>query len=344
MAPRSETEKYMAIHMGLAIVMAEPIVHEGKTVTIHDIYELEPVTNLVRLKNEYKSLEKEWNPVDGTKVVALRRRLIQKYTLIQGNFFKQNQSFASATALGKSAEIMKRWFASGVIRRAQGEVVDPFTGETRKGYLLAMANAIGALLYGVKNGDMKYINEYFSKIAKRPSEKMAIRRAAAEFLYTFAFGVLGFLVLGYDDDDEDKNKKLREMSYIKQLALLVTLRVQGELGTFIPIPLWGLGYMELKRAILDPFGLPKASFDNLMGLGALTVMQVLSAFGINYDKQLYYQKSKPYGYQFFGAGAIKDKGDSKFWALMLNTIGYTGYTFEPGEYIKNLTQMQQRIK
>ena len=345
MAPRTETEKYMAIHMGLAVVMAEPIVHEGNKVTIEDIYELDPVTNLVRLKNEFRGLEKEWNPIDGTKVVMLRSRLTQKYTLLQGNFFKQNQSFASTTALGKSAEIMKRWFASGIIRRYQGERVDIFTGDVIKGYHLAMANAVQALFYGVRSGDMKYINEYFTKVMKRPSEKMAMRRAAAEFLYTFAFGVLGFMVLGYDDDDENKNKKLREMGYAKQLALLVTLRVQGELGTFIPIPLWGLGYMEMKRAILDPFGLPKGAFDNIMGLGALTIMQILDSIGLgDYDKFLYYQKGKPYAYNFFGAGAIKDKGDSKLWALILNTIGYTGYTFEPGEYIKTLTQMQQRIK
>lgn len=345
MAPRQETEKFMAIHVGLSVVMAEPIVHNDKTVLFKDIYELDPVTNLIRLKDEYKSLEKEWNPVDGTKVVMLRNRLMQRYTLLQGNFFKQNQSFASTTALGKSAELMKRWFASGLIRRYHGERIDLFTGEITKGYHLSFAHAFRALIYSIRNGDMKYLNEYFTKVAKRRSEKTAIRRSLAEALYTLVFGILGFWVLGYDSDDEDRNKKLKEMSYAKQLALLIVLRVQGELGTFIPAPIWGLGYMEMKRAILDPFGLPKNSFDNIFGLGALFFMQMMDSLGIaDYDRFLTYQKSKPYGYNFFGAGAIKDKGDSKLWALVLNTIGYTGYTFEPGEYIKSLTQMQQRIK
>lgn len=345
MAPRSESEKLLAIHLGLSVIMAEPLVHDGKKVSIEEIYELNPVTNLVQLKNEYKSMEKDWNPVDGIKVMKLRRRLMQKYTLLQGNFFRQNQSFASTTAIGKSAEIMKRWFASGVIRRFQGEVVDPYLGETRKGYLLAIGSALKNLFWGVKNGDMKYINEYFSKVAKRPSEKLAIRRAAAEFLYIAVFGILATFVMGYDDDDEDKNKKLREMAYAKQLALLIALRVQGELGTFIPIPLWGLGYMEMKRAVLDPFGLPKGGFDNIMGLGALTVMQIFDALGLgDFSRALEYQKGKPYGYNLGGLGAFKDKGDSKLIAMILNTIGYTGYTFEPAEYIKTLTQMQNRIK
>lgn len=344
MAPRSESEKLLAIHLGLCVVMSEPIIHEGKALTINDIYELDEVTGLIRLKNEYKALANEWNPIDGTKVIMLRRKLMQKYTMLQGNFYKQNQSYASTTAIGKAAEVMKRWFASGVIRRYQGEVIDPYLQETRKGYHLAIGHALRELVYGLTHGDMKHLNEYFSKIAKRPSEKIALRRALAEGIYTAVFGALAFFVLGYDGDDEDKNKKLREMNYLKQLALLVTLRVQGELGTFIPVPVFGLGYMEMKRAVLDPFGLPKASFDNVAGIIALLTMQGLSAIGFDFDKALYYQKSKPYGYHFGGLGAFKDKGDSKLIAIILNTIGYTGYTFEPAEYIKTLTQMQNRIK
>ena len=207
-----------------------------------------------------------------------------------------------------------------------------------------MAHALRALFRGVKSGDGKYISEYFGKFMKRRSEQLAIRRSISEMLATLVFGLLATYVLGYDDDDDDKNKKLRESSYLKQLALLITLRVQSELGTFIPLPVFGLGYMEMKRAVLDPVGLPKASLDNISGIAALMVMQILSAFGMNYDDRLTYQKGKPYNYHFGGLGAFKDKGDSKLWAIMLNTIGYTGYTFEPAEYIKTLTQMQNRIK
>lgn len=344
MAPRSESEKLLAIHLGLSIALTEKIPFEDKLLTIRDIYHVDEVTNLVELKPEYKTLEKEWNPIDGTKVLMLRRKIIQKYTLLQGNFFRQNQSFASTTALGKTAEIMKRWFASGVIRRFQGERVDPFTGETTKGYHLAMGHALRALFRGAKHGDGKYVSEYFGKFMRRRGEQLAIRRSISEMLATLIFGLMATYILGYDDDDDDKNKKLREASYLKQLALLITLRVQSELGTFIPLPVFGLGYMEMKRAVLDPVGLPKASLDNISGIAALMVMQILSSLGLNYDDRLTYQKGKPYNYHFGGLGAFKDKGDSKLWAIMLNTIGYTGYTFEPAEYIKTLTQMQNRIK
>lgn len=344
MAPRSEGEKYMGIHIGLSVLLSEPIVHEGKKVNIDEIYELDPITNIIRLKDEYKSLDKDWNPVTGLKVIAIRRKISQFYTLQQGNFFRQNQSFASTTAIGKTMEVMKRWFASGMVRRFQGRVRDPFTGKERVGYHYAMAQLAGNTISALWDRDMDKVTDYWNNIAKRPSEQAALRRSMAEILYTTVFILLTAYAFGYDDDDEDKNKKVREMAYLKQLALLITMRVQSELGTFIPVPLWGLGYMEMKRAILDPIGLPKMTVDNMMGLGKLAVLQLLDALGIDYDKQLYYQKRKPYGHNVFGLGAFKDKGDSKLLALILNTIGYTGYTFEPAQYIETFTQMQNRIK
>lgn len=343
---RSATEKQLAIHLGLSLLLSEPILHNGVTVSPEDLYELDPINNLLRLKDEYKSLDEDWNPETGKKIRALRRKITQFYTLQQGNFFKQNQSYISTMAVGKTGELMKRWFATGVIRRFQGEVVnDPMTGESRKGYHLAMLHLLRDYVGRILKGDVKGATEYWNVIAKRQTEKMGYRKALAEFLYVGVFAFLATVVLGYDEDDEDKNEKLREMNYWKQLALLVALRVQGELGTFIPVPVLGLGYMEMKRAILDPIGLPKASVDNIMGLVKLGLEQMLTTFGIaNYDRDLTYQKGKPYGYWAGGLGAFKDEGDSKLKALILNTIGYTGYTFEPAEYIKTLTQMQNRIK
>lgn len=344
MSPRTESERTLAIHLGLSIVMSEPITHNGQSVFFEDLYELDKTTNLIRLKDEYKYMEDDWNPYNGKKVVMLRRRIMQRYTLLQGNFFKPNQSYASTTAVGKSVEVLKRWFASGMVRHFHGETFDVHLGSPRKGYILAMAHIVRSAWKSIKSGDMSYMSQYWTVVTKRPSEQLALRRALAEFLYVTVFGMLAVFVLGYDDDDEDKNKKLREMNYLKQLMLLVTVRVQSELGTFIPVPLWGLGYMEMKRALFDPFGLPRVTIDNIMGLGALSFMHILSAFGVDFDKELFYQKGKPYNYNFGGIGAFKDKGDSKWFALALNTVGYTGYTFEPAEYIKTLTQMQNRIK
>lgn len=345
MIPRSYAERYMAVHIGLSIIMSEPIIHDAKEVTINDIYDLDPTTALVRLKPEYISLNKEWNPVNGTEVVRLRNKITQLYTLIQGNFYKHLQSYGSSTAIGRQMELMKRYFPSGFAREWQGRVPDLMTGDIRKGRLLSVANALREVFGGLMKGDIQGIKGYFAGIGKSPSEMKALRRGMAEIIYLMAVGSIILWGLGYDDDDKDKNKKMREMAYSRQLALLVMMRVQGELGTFVPVPMWGLGYMEMKRAIVDPLSLGKTTITNLMGIGAMITYHILDAVGLgDYETKLKYQKHKPYAYNFGGVGAFKDKGDSKLLATILNTIGYTGYTFEPQIYIQSLDVMQNSLR
>lgn len=269
---------------------------------------------------------------------------MQFYTLQQGNYYKQNKAYGSYFSIGRMILLMKQWLPAGIIRRFQARVYDPYTEKERVGYHTAMLSLMGNTLIPLITGNPTKATEYWENIAKRPSEMQAIRKSAAELLYLVIFGLLVSLAFGYDDDDEDKNKKLKEMSYLKQLALLISLRAQSELGTYIPLPIFGLGYMEMQRAVLNPIGLPKLGADNLMNLGKLTLLQTLSVFGADFDKELFYQKEKGYGYNIGGLGAFKDKGDSKWFAALLNTIGYTGYTFEPAEYIKTFTQMQNRVK
>lgn len=343
MAPRSEGEKLMAIQTGLAVVMSEPVPFEGEMIDVEDLYELDN-KGIIKLKDEYQSLYDDWNPLNGKKVVMLRRKIMQFYTLLQGNYYDSNKPWLSSVAAGKWALAMKQWFASGFIRRMHGRVQDPFLQRPRVGHHFAMGSLIGNVAQAIWHKDPKIVQDYWNTIAKTPQEQLALRKSLAELMYTAIFGLLVLFAFGYDGDDKEKNKKLREMAYLKQLLLLVTMRVQGEIGTFIPLPMWGLGYMEMKRAIMDPIGLPKATVDNIMGLMKLSFLHVFSALGMNYEKDLYYQNKKGYSYNWGGLGAFKDKGDSKFLALLFNTVGYTGYTFEPAIYMQTFFQMQNRIK
>lgn len=343
MAPRSEGEKLMAIQIGLGVILSQEVVVEGKKVSVDELYELGP-DGIIRLKDEYKALEKEWNPLNGTQVVLVRRAIMQFYTLLQGNYFDINRSHMSYYAAGKWAEALKKWFASNFIRRMHGRVPDPFLQRERIGHHFALGSLIGNIAQAAWNRDPKAVRDYWNSIARSPEEMLALRRSMAEFIYTALFGLLVLFGFGYDYDDKDKNKKLREMAYMKQLLLLVLMRVQGEIGTFIPLPMWGLGYMEIKRAIMDPIGLPKSTVDNLAGIGKLAVLHLFDALGMDYSRELYYQNRKGYGYNVWGLGAFKDKGDSKLFAMLLNTVGYTGYTFEPAVYMQTYNQMQNRIK
>jgi hypothetical protein len=341
MAPRSEAEKQLAIQTALSLLLGEDIVVEGRSYKFDELYELGG-NGLAKLKDKFKHLEKEWDPENGTKVVFLRGAVMQLYTLLHGNYYKQMESYLSNFSAGKALEMMKKYIVSMGVRRFQGRVLDPFLGKPRVGIHYASMALTGQMIKAVWNRDPSRLKSYWKQFTSRPFEKQAMWQSAAELFYVTLATIMVPLIFGYGGSDD--NDELEEMSYLKQLALLVAMRVQGEIGTFIPLPVFGLGYMEMKRAVLDPFGIPKVTVDNMAAIGKLLVLHAGDLLGLTDEKFLYYQNRKRYNYWFQGLGVIKDKGDSKLIATFWNTIGYTGYTFEPVPYIMTFTQMQNRLK
>lgn len=344
MQPREQTELYMGIHLGLSVLLSQDVmfknnnVYNGKKLKVVDLYQLSADGN-IELKLEFATdddFNKEYNPITGTKVNSLRRMFIQKYTLLQGNFYDFNQSYVSHTAIGKAAELMKRWFVAGYIRRFQGATMDQFSKEEREGHHYTMIFSLRDMIDAFKKDKMEGVMEWW-KLGMNKKQKNNIAKSGSEMLYILIWGLLIAGVLGYDDDDPDKNKKLAKMSVYQQLALLVMIRMRSEMGTFIPLPFWGLGMQETFRAFLDPFSVIKGGFLNIAGIGTLMVNTIEDLLGFDVpEKNIKYQKDSGYWY--------KEKGDYKILALLLNTIGYTGYTFEPEQYIKTITSLQNRIK
>lgn len=344
LSPRTNTETEMAMHLGLSLILGHIVEHNGKTYNLEQIYDVDKVTGDLVLIPELASseeMQKKYNPVNGTEVKKKRRLIVQKYTLIQGNYYDFNQSYISSTALGRTAELMKRWFVSGYIRRLQGEVLDPLYGEPRVAMHTAMIKMLTEFVKSFlnpfnKDATRATFGDYWRNGLSR-QEKLALRRSAAEMVHIMVLGLFITMVLGYDIDDDDKNDKLRAMGYWKQVLLIIALRVNSEAGTFIPLPFWGLGFNETKRAVLDPFSGARGSLDNLTALASLMVGHLQYALGDKDEyNSLFYQRDGGYWY--------KEKGDSKLYAVLLNSIGYTGQTFEPEQYIKTIVQMQNRLK
>jgi hypothetical protein len=364
MFPRSITEVEMGIHLGLSVANTFSISRNGVNYKIEDIYELNKDTGILELIPEFKNdqeLSDKWNLVDGTEVAKIRRNVVQKYTLIQGNFFKFNQDYISTTAIGRSVELMKRWFVSGYIRRFQPRTLDPFIQDERIGFHLPMLALLKELLLSVahfRGANMDKFSDYWNN-GRTYKEKIAFRQSLTEIALIFVAGMFITFVLGYDDDDKDRAKRVKEMNYWQQIMLLISMRAESELGTYIPLPVWGLGLNETKRALFDPISTIRGTVDNIVAAGALGVYEIQYALGniigANTDglkAQLDFQKDvggKTTGSLLWGlidkkSLYFKDKGDSKALAFMLNTIGYTGYTLKPEPYIKTLTQMNNKLK
>jgi preprotein translocase subunit SecG len=341
MQPREQTEIFMGIQLGLSIVENYDIQYNGKKLKIKELYELDKYGN-IKLKDEYLSLKDDWDIIDGKNIQQIRNTLINTYSLLQGNFYDFNQSYISNTAIGKSAELLKRWFMTGYIRRFQGEVLDPFLGSEREGYHWTMLKFLYDMGTSLKNDGASGAKEHFNLVMTK-KQKNNLRKSVAELTYIFLISMFLIHILKYDSDDEDKNKKLKKMSYWEKVAILIAIRAKSEAGTFIPLPFFGLGLQETFRAFLDPFGVIKGTVLNISGSAKIILDEIMYAMGFDIpEKNMRYQRDMTN--PVFPSLSLKDKNDRKIWVLILNTLGYTGYTFDPETYIKTIDSLTNRIK
>jgi hypothetical protein len=335
---RSEPENALGIQTAITIIMRKSNIvdNNGRKLEFYDLYTLKD--GVIALKDEYSYMKNDWDPVNGEQVKKLRSAVLQFYTLLHGNYYDHMQSWISRYSVGRAFEMMKKYMIPMLLNRYQGRVMDVFLERERIGNHRAFGKLLAAFVKGFIFGKDEE-KEYYKWMASNPLYKHAARRSITEIAMLILMGILIPMVFGYDDDDDERNKKLSKMSWEKQVALLIALRVQGELGTFIPLPVWGLGYMEMKRAIFDPFGVPKSAVDNMSAILKYSFQHLMGD-----TNDLYYKNKKKYNYWWDGIGAIKDKGDSKLMATLWNTIGYTGYTFEPAPYIMTFTQIQNKVR
>ena len=335
MAPRTATEELMGINLGLMVTMSRPYLSGATYTHLDTMYEVGK-DGFIKLKSEYdtEELQKLYNPIDGTEIKAIRLRIMQLYTDIQGNFFKDNNSYISYNAAGKSIELLKRWLTASLLRRYGSTHLDLIKGEEVVPMYTAVANVVKEFTKAAIKADLNQFYDYWSNTATRtPATTRALKSSLAEVILILTAGIV-VTMLGYSGDD--RNKRLKEMDMLQQYFIAIAVRVQSELGTFIPIPMFGLGAMELKRALLDPTSVVRSTADTIMAIGTLAGYELFDALGANYEKQLIYQKDTGY--------YLKNKGDRKIYALMASIMGYTGQSLSPAPYIQTIDQMQNRIR
>lgn len=156
---------------------------------------------------------------------------------------------------------------------------------------------------------------------------------AAEMVQATLLFLTFTLLLGYSGDD--KNKQLENNSWIHNTAILLALRVYSETTAYIPLP--PFGFQEMKRNVLTPFSLPSDAISNFAAIAQLGLYQAAYWFGWDsLHDNLYYSKDSGFWYS--------DKGDSKLFKYVLNSLGHSGYTINPDQYIKQFDNLQGRLK
>jgi hypothetical protein len=252
---------------------------------------------------------------------------------LHGNYAKLSQTEASRYAIGKLAENMKRWFMPAFQRRFGRETIDITYEDLNEGYYRTSARAAKNIFGAMFTFDFGGAKDWLNVFVKTPRYQQNLRRMGAEFAQAMILLAIFTLVLGYMGDD--KNEELEKNSWIHNTAILILMRVYSETTAYIPVP--PFGFQEMKRNVTTPFSLPIDAISNFAAIAQLGIYQVGYWFGIDsLEGNLYYQKDAGYWYSH--------KGSPKIFKYILNTLGHSGYTFNPDQYIKQFDNLQGRLK
>lgn len=332
MIPRKSGELIAQTAVAMGILERHKVENtiDGKKYPIHAIYEKDESGNNLRLKQGFPQ---EYNPVDGEKFFKVKRLINRVNLELHGNYARISQTEASRYALGKLAENMKRWFMPAFQRRFGRETVDITYEGLNEGYYRttgrAFRNVFGAMFRLDFGGAKNWLNVFL----KTPRYRQNLSRMAAEMVQATLLFLTFTLLLGYSGDD--KNKQLENNSWIHNTAILLALRVYSETTAYIPLP--PFGFQEMKRNVLTPFSLPSDAISNFAAIAQLGLYQAAYWFGWDsLHDNLYYSKDSGFWYS--------DKGDSKLFKYVLNSLGHSGYTINPDQYIKQFDNLQGRLK
>ena len=240
---------------------------------------------------------------------------------------------------------MRKWFTPMFVNRfgvdmdkennPYGERYDWALGRTRKGFYI---QAFQTLLEG-----MKTMGKSFKYMSKK--EKVALRKAATEGTVIIMFSLLASMIFGYDDDDDDKWKKIRERSgaigsdnfntwgFMQNHMLALMLGLQAETSAFVPLPkIAGINFGADDYASL--LTSTSASFGNTILLYTEILSDILNMLTFN-DLSTYKKDTGPYSW--------KEEGDYKIISHLLRSVGFTGSSGDPETVVKNIRNSANRL-
>ena len=162
--------------------------------------------------------------------------------------------YLSTTTIGQSLLYFKNWFIPTIRRRFDKKRANYMIGEDVEGYWRAFIRMSYNMIKNLKeNGEANW--QTFTDQEK--SDYMTTVREIGVMISTT---LLLALLFGFDPNDKDKFKKVRNKSYLEQSALLLTLQAKNETEAFSLMPYFNIEhsmmpsvYTEGTKFILSPF-------------------------------------------------------------------------------------------
>jgi len=201
-----------------------------------------------------------------------------------------------------------------------GDVYNWNTNELTRGFYIDALSAIKKMLK-----DADYLRHYMT-----PREKAALKKMLVETAYIITLMLLAAIVFGYDDDDPDRFKKMKQrekdyglQGWVANHALYQVLMIQKENQLFNPIfgaQDW-LDFTKSSTIVVQPT------------IGSLLKITKDLFYLVTGDESAYYKQDVgPYDWQ--------EKESAKVLNHFLSSLGFTGKNYSPIWAIKKKEQFE----
>jgi hypothetical protein len=277
---------------------------------------------VVVVKDEFKNVfelgSQKFSDIVGN-LHAMQKRL-------NGSYAKFDKAYAEKTSVGRMMFFFKKYFIPIGMNRWGTRRTNYESMDVEQGFYLTFLQTAGKDLVKFKFNVIKNWHTYSDK------EKMAIKKTLADIGIVLSIVAMYTLLFGFNPDDPDRLRKLREKGWAAQAAVFMLLRVRSETEQFLP---WA-GLEEIKGVYNNPSLIlnQTSSYINMSKLLAEHALNVLP--GVDFNSSLYYSKD-------VDESGLKDEGDSKLIAQMMKTfVGYSGKTFHPVDAIKAWEYLQKQ--
>jgi hypothetical protein len=199
---------------------------------------------------------------DGDKVVnqdyinelVLKTKVITEH--VQGKQF--NSTVAQRFTIWRNFEFFKKYFIPKLRERFVGKRKNLVMGNDIEGfYVTTFKRFLLEVLSYLDNGR-------FSGVAMSPLEIVARRKMTRELITMLSTYLLITFLFGYDDDDEEKNDKLKENSWATNFSLMTMLAAKKETDAASIIPLLNTQESMIPPLFNETYNFVKEPF---MGFG-----------------------------------------------------------------------------
>jgi hypothetical protein len=295
---------------------------EWETITVNllDMHELGK-DGILKIKDEYSKDFQIGSPAFSDIVAKLHA--MQKR--INGAYAKFDKAYAEKTSMGKMVYFFRKYFLPLGINRWGYRRPNFESMTTEQGFYLTFLQTVGKDITKFKFNVIKNWDTY------SPKEKIAIKKTLADIVIVLAIMATLSLVFGWDPDDPDRFKKLKEKGWAAQAAVFILLKTRSETEQFLP----PFGVDEVRRVYENP-SLIFTQTSQYIKVVKLLGIHALNIFPGNYDSSLYYSKK-------VDDSGLKDEGDSKLMAVgMKSFVGYSGRFFHPIDALKSFEYMSKQ--